>query len=222
MSHPSGGESASTRTDPVKLLRCEEGQSFILRFLTEKYGGMFTHWTGTRSVRCWSSGCEPCRKRNRQIWKGYIGVEEWIASTRSWKPHVLEISEHLELRLRGRNLKGEVFKVSRAKKASGTKKPTAVEGEYLRTMSDIVLRDDVLVSVILQWVYGPGEYPLDEDNPLPAKLFLDHKRDEPPPADAAQAESRAGQGSNGQGSNGQGSNGQAEQQSYGHSNGRHP
>jgi hypothetical protein len=196
---------------------------------------MFTHWTGSRSVRCYPGACEPCKKHNRQIWKGYIAVEQWRHKERDWKPWALEVTEHLEVQLRNRNLLGEVWEICRKKREG--KKPMPVEGTHLGTHSADQLRTDVDVTVVLRWLYGEAVYSLDEPNPLPSKQYLDTRKGEAPPAAPSRAEQdrqqreeaartyrekgtlaeRAerlrrsqGQGDNGQGDNGQGHNGQGD------------
>lgn len=177
MSHDDDDTGDGAQTGSVRLLRCETGQTFTVRFLEHTYGGMFTHYSG-RSVRCWGIGqCEGCRKKNRRLWKGYIAVEEYKPATRDWWPAVLELTEHLELQFRHMDLRGQVWRIYRKKPK--TKKPTPIEASKIGQLDTTLLREPFDVRIVLQWLYGPGEFRLDDPNPLPPKLYLMPSRDVP-------------------------------------------
>jgi len=132
--------------------------------------GILTHWHGGKSYACGGvEHCHPTIHKARGPWKGYAPVRVWQPRTETWKPFVLEVTEHLEEELRGRDLRGEVWELTRR---DAKKKNSPVDGLFLELRSDPQLLVEFSVIIPLQRMYHQIELDLGTPNPLPAKLVL--------------------------------------------------
>lgn len=166
----SESRSAPIGPEPVRVLSVPSGIPVCVRFLGP-IRGLDTHWKAGGTVPC--KGADECPialHRLGVIWRGYSPVEAWEASKRVWRPYVLEVTEALEERLRGRELRGETWSLHRVEEKG---KSAAVAGVYCETIESAELREAFDVEPILRRLFHCGPLRLDTRNPLPPKLLLE-------------------------------------------------
>lgn len=116
----------------VRLLRLEPGQSATVLCLSDpvgperdRPGGTFGHWTKGRWQPCVPADCQPAVHATPRYWRGYLAAFVFDKPAKRWTPCVLEVSESLELDMRGRYQPGQLWEISRGKQV-GKKKPPYV------------------------------------------------------------------------------------------------
>lgn len=135
------------------------------------YRGIIMHWARGGSVPCLpGDDCPAALHRSGSTWKGYAPVRCWDHSLGAWLPYALEITEALEEILRGRDLRGEVWRLSRQRKK---KKPGTVQGTLEETRSEEALLHPFDVRAVIQRRYHCGELVWDVPNPVVAKLTVE-------------------------------------------------
>jgi hypothetical protein len=168
MSHPhppSGGSREAVSVLPVP----KAGELSVL-FLGP-YQGLLTHWHSGRSWPC--PGLDECPAaihRARCVWKGYAPVLAWDVLTSIWRPRVLELTEVLEEKLRGRNLAGEVWLLYRVEAG---RKSAPIEAVHLERRPSAELPAPFDVTAPLLRFYHVTNLTLGVPNPLPGKLLLE-------------------------------------------------
>jgi len=115
---------------PVQVLRVPAWDSHVVLFLAPLHGQL-GHWERGRIVSC--PGGQLCAAKHahqKLFWYGYAPIYYLDPRTRKFDPWVLEVTSNMEERLRGRDLVGEVWVLTR-----DTGKGTSGEvwGEYLET-----------------------------------------------------------------------------------------
>jgi hypothetical protein len=176
---PLGPESERLPTHRLRVFRVCPGVQVIARTLSPSYKGCFTHWSRKKSILCLGSECNPADHKTQKLWKGYALVELYDQVAAHWLPTVLEISEHLELDLRGKYKRGQVWEFSREKEQG--KKVTPVMGRLLEQRDpDTFPREFSFVSV-LQHLYHAETIDLSCHNPLPDRILVTHSEGAPPP-----------------------------------------
>jgi hypothetical protein len=134
--------------------------------------GLFTHWASGRSHGCPGAlKCPPTLHRGRTVWKGYAAIRRWTAVQSVWTAAVLEITEALEEQLRGRELMGEMWHLTRA---SAVKKSAQVSGIYYARRDEPELRSTFDIVPAIQRLYHSLELEFGATNQLPAKTLVEH------------------------------------------------
>lgn len=165
------------RLRPVRVLSIDGTEPVVVRFLGG-YQGALLHWPGRRYYVCQGEkNCPLDMHKKRTVWKGWAAAEQWEEASRMWWPACLEITENLEPELRGRQLRGEVWVLT---KSQDKRDGSPVEGRLLETVSPKKLRQAFDVKPILCRIYGVRDFPWGIANPVPPKLVLDGVADEPP------------------------------------------
>jgi hypothetical protein len=156
-----------------------------------------THHVGKKTVACeGEKGCPHAAHKTRAIWKWYGPVEWWVAREQLWRPAVLEVTEHLEEVLHGRELRGEVWGLTREGESS---RKSACIGTFYQTLPAESLSLAFDVEPILARFYRVQKLLLDMPSPVPSRVFLSDVRaaapeippDFRPPVRESSAEDRA-------------------------------
>lgn len=167
----SGEQSVRTEGYSLRVLRVEPGQALTVRFLSDSYGGLLTHWVRGRSVYC--PGKEECNSVNHRMptyWKGYISTELWSQTDKLWFPNVLELTEHSELDIRKLAKRGQVWMFSRAPQKGNQRTPVAARFLELRDASKWPSAHDY--RPILHSLYHAEGIKANISNPMPAKITV--------------------------------------------------
>lgn len=168
--------------DPVRLLWVPSGPTISVLFLGG-YRGMLTHYYQSRPRPCLGeTACPADRHRVPVVWYGYAPVELFRPESLLWVPYVLEITAHLEGRLAGRQLRGEVWQLRRRE---GKRKTAAVEGEKKDQFADAETSPCFDVLPVLQRFHREDALILDVANPARPMTHLPSAVRRPPQIDPA-------------------------------------
>lgn len=174
-----GGNQVPAGPSAVRVQRVEQGTSILCRMLSDSIGGVFTHHVRDRSHYCAGDECDRSMHRSSAVWKGYVAAEVFRKACGDWLPVVLEITESLELDMRGVYARGQVWEVSREKETSKKKKPLV--GRLVRVDQADKLRAAFDVRLVLYHLFHVTQIDLSARNPLPPRLVLEPTPDENPP-----------------------------------------
>lgn len=94
-----------------------------------------------------------------------------------WYPAVLVVTEYLEELLRPRDLRGEVWALS---KAGGKDRGNPVEGICVERLDPAKMRQPFDVKPVLLRLYHVADIPLGIPNPVEPKILLEPSPDAPP------------------------------------------
>jgi hypothetical protein len=170
---PRGGDAPR----PVRILRVGEGESHLIRFLAG-YAGCIIHYYNGAYVPCLGVvDCDPRIHRCRELWRGWAPAQTWEELSNLWWPVVLEITEALEEVLRGRQLRGEAWALTRP---TVKKKGSPILGVFVDKLEGDKLPRPFDILPILQRAYHMPGIQLGIKNPTPPKLILGPS-DLPPP-----------------------------------------
>lgn len=172
--------SPTPAANPLTIFRIGAGAVAHVRVLSNDYRGVFTHWYNRRSFYCAGKDCNQLAHRLDKIWKGYASVEVYSADRKRWVPFVLEISEHLELDLRGVWARGQVWEMWREDQA--TKKPNPVQGKMQELKAPETFPPAFDIRPPLLHLYHLHSIDLSAINPLPPRMFLAESEGDAPKA----------------------------------------
>jgi hypothetical protein len=162
---------------PVRILSAPFGTVVIVRFLGP-IQGLPTHYHAKHTIACeGDENCPPAAHKLRQIWKYYGPVEYWLNSHASWRPACLEASEHLEEVLHGRELRGEVWMLTRE---GDSVKHSVQTGTFCERLSDAQVSPWFDVEPILLRFFRVKKLLLGFQSPVPRRLFLSDAAGRPP------------------------------------------
>jgi hypothetical protein len=162
---------------PVRILSVPLGALVTVRFLGG-IRGMPTHYHNRHTVPCrGDKDCPPASHKLRAVWKYYGAVEVWLNGPACWRPAVLEATEHLEEQLHGRDLRGEVWMLTREGSSS---KRSILTGTFCERLSDVQLSLEFDVEQILLRFFRVESLLLGTPSPVPPRLFLSDVRGKPP------------------------------------------
>ena len=162
----------------IQVFRIDEGQTVHLRTLSDSYGGLFTHWYRGRSVYCPGVECASVVHKISRIWKGYAAVEIYVEQRKKWMPWVLEISEHLELDLRNRFERGQVWEIFRDVPTNHKAQPVQGKLHEQRDASTFPAAFDV--RPVLMHLYHIPAVDLSHKNPMPPRVIVEESDGAPP------------------------------------------
>lgn len=100
------------------------------------------------------------------IWKGYTSALVWSRPEKRWLPVCFEITERLELDLRGRYKRGQIWECSREEKTKKKPRPAA-RGQLLEERKDSETPPELDLVPFLRSFYHRQDLDLDTPNPFP-------------------------------------------------------
>jgi len=168
---------------PLRFLRFLPGETWQVRFLADGLLGLLTHWDKRQSRPCLGKECPTGLHQQPSYWKGYAPVLVWQARSKNWLPTVLEVTEHLELDLRGRRLRGEEWKLTRDEQTGKHKTP--VMGEHIQTLEKVPSAFEIKPCLI--HLYHSTDLVFGAKNKLPARSMIE-ATEGPPPLEAGPAD----------------------------------
>lgn len=158
----------------LQIFRVSPGQSVLIRTLSDGYHGLMTHWVGTRtkgrSVYCKGKECEPAIHKLDQIYKAYAAVEIWSKQRGKWQPWVMELSEALELDVRGIWARGQVWEIYRLK--IDDKNKTPIMGKLLEERDPKTMPKEFDIKAPLMHLYHTKVLHLGVLNPMPPRVIV--------------------------------------------------
>jgi hypothetical protein len=185
-SHPDRPHKPRPESYPLRVFRVKEGCTWTVLCLSERIGGCFVHWLRGRSFYCDPRGCPPAKHNSDRQWKGYAAAHLWDAPAALWLPIVLEVTESLELDLRGLYARGQLWEVSRPEQSDRRKTPVAGRLIGTRTPRETPAAFDV--KDVLRHLYHTDVIDLTAKNPLPSRVIVEPFKAPPPVAELDQAE----------------------------------
>lgn len=168
------------RLRPVEILRVKDDQSAVVRFLGG-YSGTLLHFLGNKYTPCRAPerDCPASIHTKTKLWRGWAPAEVFDDVQQVWWPWVFEITECLEEQLRGRQLRGEVWGITRPKeKAKGNR----VVGVFVERQPSEAIRKPFDIMPVLLRAYHLDEMPMGKPNTIPPKLILGPAEGELPAA----------------------------------------
>lgn len=200
MSQPAKGRGPA-RTDhfQLRVLRFEKGQTIALRLLSvptlhvqgePRIGGCLTYF---KSHTHYFDRANPAQgiKRQDLVWKGYVAAEAYEQRQNLWLPCVLEITEHMELDLRGEPLRGQVWSVTRPHPTKKAKHPPMI-ATWLEDRDPDSFPVPFDMQPTLRILYHTDQVLLDVPNGLPARPMVLPSQGEPPPGYVPLSDDSAG------------------------------
>ncbi len=164
---------------PLDVFRVKSGVTCFVRTLSPDYGGLYTHYERGRSHYCPGDRCGCVRVRLPRIWKGYASVEVYDGRAKLWAPAVLEITEGLELDLRGQYARGQVWELTRDEQTD--KKATPVRGRLLEVLkAEQVPAAFPFKPVLIRVYHAPEGLETCHANPMPPRVMVSHSEGPPP------------------------------------------
>lgn len=168
----------------LRVFRVEPGMQVFVRMLSPEIRGVMTHFHRGRSQVCMGDDCPPAMHREKQFWKGYVACEFYDKKPKLWFPTVLEVTECLELDMRGIIERGQVWELFRHAEA---KKGEPVRGALHETLDAAKLRDPFDIIPVLRTLYHClGVFPASVKNPLPPRVLIQPTSDDAPQVLASQ------------------------------------
>ena len=165
-SPPAGGIVA------VELYRTKGTQPVWARLLANEYAGLFTHFYRGRSYYCCGKDCRVPSHAIDCTWRGYTPalILTNKAGKLYWRPHCLEITEHLELDMRGIFARGQLWEIYRRMGKRGDREP--VEGRLHDDPPPADLPPAFDVLPCLRAVHHRTDVELCHPSPMPPRVYL--------------------------------------------------
>lgn len=162
---------APPTTHKIELYRVRNADAIFIQTLTSDYLGCFTHYRKQSGSEYCGANCKHPDHGIKRLWKGYVPVLINVPNTDRWVPFAFEITEHLELDLRGvwgLNQTWEIYRDMTTKTKNGPM--------YGRLHKDppwpkLPLPFNILPC--LQAVYHVDVVKLDQKSPLPARVYVE-------------------------------------------------
>lgn len=187
MNDRSSGQSPHVPPVDLVVFRVEKGEMHRIRTLAGTGPGVerpllgyMTHWRhGATRVCMGPQLCELALHRIDQIWYGYLAVERWDEGMHLWVPHVLQVTESLELDMRKKLERGQYWELSMV----NTKpKGNPTRGQLIGRCDDdeLPMPFDIL-PVLRAMFHRPDLQPPSVANPTPGRIALAPSTGAPPP-----------------------------------------
>jgi hypothetical protein len=135
------------------------------------YSGQIEHWSSNRTFAC--PGGEVCRTSHakyRVDWYAYAPVAYLDLRTNAYAPWVLQITSNLEFRLKGRELRGQVWDLARVPNRG---KSAELLGELVEIKPQDSVPPEFSIRPPLERLFGKGRLYLGSCNPTPPPLILE-------------------------------------------------
>lgn len=165
----------------LEVYRIPAITSMVCLTVSKRVLGCLSHYKGT-SIYCRGKDCPSSVHAVDATWKGYIGVQVFLRDANTWRPYVLEVSENLELDMRGLygpNQVWEIYRLPGRKKHGGK-----LEGKMLEDRGEdgALPVFDILPPV--RTMYHATDLVLNVENPMPDRVVV-KGADIPPPVHLA-------------------------------------
>jgi hypothetical protein len=158
---------------PVRVLSVPFGNVIAVRFLGPLQG-LPTHFYQRHTIACeGDADCPAAAHKQRQVWKYYASSQFWLNSQAVWRSACLEGTEALEEMLYGRELRGEVWMLTRE---GDTAKKSKVVGTFCERLSDADVPPAFDIEPILLRFYRVKKLLLGLSSPVPRRLLLSDTR----------------------------------------------
>lgn len=168
--------SPGAASGPVRVLRVQTDVPTIVLFLGPLQGHL-EHWNGKRSVACpGSDECDKSIHRLRTIFYAYAPVGHFNGQTGCCEPAVLQVTAFLEEQLRGRQLRGQVWSLSRDDARGKTGKVSAL---FIEQRSPTNIPPAFPVEPPLLRLFNVAKLRLGVRNPNPDPLIIESFEVEP-------------------------------------------
>lgn len=168
-----------TLKDAVRVQGVKQGIDLYVVF-AGPLEGLWTHYGKKGSIYCpGPHDCPVGTHRAPRIFKAYAPGRYFVLNGALWRPAVLEITEHLEEQLRGRDIRGEEWFLTR-KPTEGGSGP--VSGAYLGQRKEADLLEPFDIRPALCRCYHVPEIVLGAVNTLPPQVLLAPAAAAPPAA----------------------------------------
>lgn len=155
---------------PVQVTKCALTGAHIFRF-RGNYLGCMLHWPKKGgAIPC--VGRETCTQAHTGLglsWRGFAPGDEFFPKENMWWPTVIEISEAWEWDLRGRDLRGEEWHLTR--KVQGDKSSEWV-GTFIGMANPKNVGEWFDVQPVLDRAYHYQPMKTDFPNPLPQRVVM--------------------------------------------------
>jgi len=168
----------------LEVTRVRDTGEWIVYVISDRYYGLFTHYTKQGSRACQGVDCRFC-KAVEKVWKGYAAVELLHKEAKCWVPTVLELTEHAELDVRGVWKRGQMWGFTQ--RVPEGKKHPAVTGQLLPPRKDPVVPAEFDIRPVLKNFYRLIELPPTIPNPLPPRVVVEARFIETPGSKAEQS-----------------------------------
>lgn len=163
---------APIKLQRVEVFRCTTFEPIFVRMLSESYKGLFTHYIRGRSQYCPGKGCKYPNCETDRTWKGYVAAE-WMMEQGDkalYIPCCFEITEYLELDMRGVYERGQLWEIWKLAETKGKQKP--VTGKVNADPKPDGLRRPFDILPCLRALYHRDIINLVHPSPCAARVFM--------------------------------------------------
>lgn len=151
----------------------KENRPRFVRMLSPDYKGIFTHYYQKRSLYCIGEGCRVQNHNIDRTWKGYVAAELLDLGEKGiWFPIALEITENLELDLRGVYQRGQLWEIYAQDLGKPRKNPPITAKLHADAAPDN-LRKPFDIVPCLRALYHRDVVDLKHPSPLPARVYVE-------------------------------------------------
>lgn len=155
----------------VMLYRVQGPEAIFIKTLTEDYRGVFTHYKRPESLVCTGDQCRHPLHGIKRVWKGYVPVLINVPKTPRWVPFCFEITEHLELDLRGVWARGQTWEIYRDTDKKSKNGP--IHGKLHLDEPPPNLPAPFNIVPCLRAVYHTDVIDLCHKSPLPPRVYIE-------------------------------------------------
>lgn len=169
--HAVADEQSASAVDKfvIRNFRVEPGTVAFVRLLADFYGGLFTHYYRGRSTVCQGKDCQSLVHKVDRTWKGYCPAELYSESKKAWLPICLEITESLELDMRGIFARGQMWELWR--ELPPKKGATPVQGKLHPPQEWRNLPRPFDIIPCLRALFHTDFIDLGTKSPIPARVY---------------------------------------------------
>lgn len=197
MSSAASGPAPGPNQSRILIHRVREGDTDRVRITgeppTDKFGrllGYETHFLKDgraagkgKTHPCQGGRCPHPHNKIDTLWYAYLSVDVWLDMERLWKPAVLQVSESLELDMRGKVEKGQFWDISKlATKGKGSPYRGIPTG-YAELQE--LPQGTIVLAVLRQTWHAPWLQPPEIVNPAEPRVYGEMKAGTPPPGTIA-------------------------------------
>jgi hypothetical protein len=149
--------------------------------------GYFTRWLGKHSQYVPLSDLPPAGERKKEhVWVGFVLCQAWNDDRRLWEGIVLQVTENLEVDMRGHYDRGQIWEIVKQKPG---KKGSPISGARIGDCDLATLPPAVCFLDVLRVMWHVPDLQAGSiANPMPPRIYLADSSDAPPPGSKAKQE----------------------------------